>query len=107
MSGVSPSWARASRTVSSTKGVALWGSNTVIRSKSAAPLNGAGRRGPSSVKVTGSPIASRGTSRSEKRMAASNPKRLIGCSVTCAASVGVLHRSRKETLARTSRYSGR
>jgi hypothetical protein len=45
--------------------------------------------------------------RSENRMAASNPKRWIGCRVTWDASDGVLHRSRNDTLARISRYSGR
>ena len=67
---------------------------------------GAGRRGPSSVNSTSRPIASSGTSRSENRIAASNPKRRIGCSVTSAASFGVLHSSRKLTPARTCAVLG-
>ena len=42
------------------------------------------------------------------RMAASKPKRRIGCSVTSAASSGVVQSAMKSlALARMARYSGR
>ena len=45
---------------------------------------------------------------SENRMAASKPKRSIGCIVTSQASSGFLHRARKSpALARVARYSAR
>jgi hypothetical protein len=45
---------------------------------------------------------------SEKTMAASNPNRLIGWSVTSAASSGLRQRSRNDpTLVLISRYSGK
>jgi len=45
---------------------------------------------------------------SENRIAASNPKRRIGCSVTSAAHSGVKHSLRKlPALSRSARYSGR
>src|SRR3954452_6641483 len=53
------------------------------------------------------PIASGTTRMSLKRMAASTPTMSTGCSVTSAASSGVLHRVRKDTFARTALYSGR
>ncbi len=53
------------------------------------------------------PIASGTTRMSLKRMAASTPRMSTGCSVTSAASSGVLHRVRNGTFARTALYSGR
>src|SRR5471030_1447014 len=53
------------------------------------------------------PIASGTTRMSLKRMAASTPRMSTGCSETCAASSGDLHRSRNFTFSRTARYSGR
>ena len=48
------------------------------------------------------------TRMSENRIAASKPKRRIGCSVTSAASFGVKHRSSMPpTVLRTAMYSGR
>ena len=45
---------------------------------------------------------------SENRIAASKPKRRMGCSVTSAASAGVLHSVEEAlTFPRTARYSGR
>ncbi len=108
ITGVSgPSAAVTASIVSMTNGVRAAGSNGAIRPRSAAVRTGAGSRGPSSVNSTARPIASSGTSRSENRIAASNPKRRIGCSVTSAASFGVLQSSRKLTPERTCRYSGR
>ncbi len=107
MSGVPSSAALASAIVSITNGVRAAGSNGATRARSAAVRTGWGSRGPSSVNSTSSPIASSGTSRSENRIAASNPNRRIGCSVTSAASLGDLQSSRKLIPARTCRYSGR
>ena len=53
------------------------------------------------------PIASGTTRMSLKRMAASTPRMSTGWRVTSAARSGVLHRVRKDTLARTALYSGR
>ncbi len=107
ISGVSGSSRRTIAIVSITKPVRASGSKGAIRARSSGVRSGAGSRGPSSVNSTARPIASSGTSRSENRIAASNPKRRIGWIVTSAASLGVLHSSRKLTFDRTSRYSGR
>ena len=52
-------------------------------------------------------MASGTTRMSLKRMAASTPRMSTGCIVTSAARSGVLHSVRKETFARTARYSGK
>ena len=107
MRGTSPSSRVTAAIVSSTNPVRAAGSKRDSRSMSCGLRTGSGRRGPSSVNATAIPIASSGTSRSENRIAASNPKRRIGCSVTSAASLGDLQSSRKLTPARTARYSGK
>jgi hypothetical protein len=58
-------------------------------------------------KTSSAPIASRGRRMSAKRMAASTPRMRTGWRVTSVASSGVLHRVRKSTFWRISRYSGR
>ena len=53
------------------------------------------------------PIAVSGIRMSEKRIAASNPNRSMGCAVTSAHSSGVWQISRNPCFSRTARYSGR
>lgn len=52
-------------------------------------------------------MASAGIRMSEKMMMASTPRRRKGWTETSSAKSGVLQTSRKECLARISRYSGR
>ena len=69
--------------------------------------SGDGRCGPLSPNSSSIPIGSTGMRMSEKMIAASTPRRVIGCTVTSAARSGDLHRSRKATFSRIRRYSGR
>ena len=52
-------------------------------------------------------MAARGVRMSLNRIAASNPKRRMGCRVTSQAASGVRHSSEKVSFSRTFRYSGR
>ena len=70
---------------------------------------GLAKTGPSpATKLNPKPIASGTVRMSEKRMAASKPKRSTGCSVTSQAASGDLARARNEPRrARVALYSGR
>ena len=59
--------------------------------------------GPFSVSSTGAPMDSTAMRMSEKRIAASTPSSSTACTVTRAASSGVLHSSKKEVFSRMAR----
>ena len=82
------------------------GSKRRSTATSAAERTGVSMTGPSPLwKSNGIPIGASGTRRSEKRMAASNSKARIGCSVTSTASSGVRHTSSIVCFSRSARYS--
>ncbi len=59
------------------------------------------------LKSKGAPMGSRGVRMSLNMIAASKPKRRMGCKVTSQAASGVWHSSVNESRERTSWYSGR
>ena len=108
MSGVRPSSSRRrSRMVSSTCPSAS-GSNVVRRSTSAADRTGLSIDGPSPLTKSNSrPIGSKGSSRSEKRIAASTSITSTGCSVTTHGELRRRGRSRAASdFSRSARYCG-
>ena len=107
MSGaVAGSARRSSRIASSTNGVASRASGARSAATSAAERTGRARWGPG-LNVTSTPIAGSGTRMSEKRIAASTPSLVTGCSVISQASSGVWQQVRKSARSRSARYSGR
>ncbi len=98
MSGTCP--ASASRTwpiVCSTCASASRGSKVRTRARSSSVRSGCSMAGPSPfTKSNGMPIGSRGSSRSENRMAASTSIRCTGCSVTAVARSGARQMSSRE-----------
>ena len=74
---------------------------------SASLRTGRSSLGPPSAKLKGAPMGSSGVRMSLNMMAASKPKRRIGCKVTSQAASGVRQSSLKLSLARISWYSGK
>ena len=94
-------WRRRSPASRSTSGRRRRAASSTLRT-------GDGKRGPSPAsKRSSAPIASSISRMSANTMAASTPRMSTGCTVTSAASSGVLQSSRKVVRSRMRRYSGR
>ncbi|CAO5243913.1 hypothetical protein FAGKG844_340019 [Frankia sp. AgKG'84/4] len=107
ISGVPPSSPSRLRTASVTYGTSS-GSSARSAPRPAPSRTGSATTGPTpGTMSTSRPIATSGTTMSEKKIAASGRNRRTGCMVISVISAGSRHESSIPTRVRRSRYSGR